>query len=156
MKNIVVFKILDREYGIDIAQVREVIRFRKITPVPESAGFIEGVIILRGKVMPAVNIRKKLGIEAKVSDKKGRIIIAQLENNFLGVIVDSVSDVLRIEEEDITPPDEMFREAKYLIGLVNLNRRLILLVDMAKLITQEEVVDMRKVYDKVEVRKKDE
>ena len=96
MMAIVVFNILNREYGINISQVREVIRPRRITPVPESAGFIEGVIMLRGKVMPVVNLRKKFGIEAKALDKKSRIIIAQLENHTLGVIVDAVSDVLRI------------------------------------------------------------
>ena len=152
--NIVVFRIQDREYGINISQVSQIIRARKITPVPEAADFIEGVIILRGKVLPVVNLRKKLGIASKASDKKWRMIITRIESHSLAIIVDAASDVLAIEEGNITPPDEVLHEAKYLIGLVNLDNRLILLVDMVKLLTQEEVVDAHKVSERVEVRKK--
>ena len=155
MLNIVVFRILDREYGINIAQVSQIIRSRKITPVPEAADFIEGVIVLRGKVLPVVNLRKKLGIASSAPDKKWRMIITRLESHSLAIIVDSATDVLHVEKEDITPPDEVLHNAKYLIGLVNLDKRLILLVDMVKLLTQEEIVDVHKVYERVEVRRKE-
>ena len=151
--HIVAFKILDREYGVNILQVREIIRSRRITPIPEAASFIEGVIVLRGKVMPLVNLRKKLGIEAKALDKKSRIIIAQLEGHCAGMIVDEVSDVLSVDDGNIIAPDEALQEAKYLIGLVNIGKRLILLVDMIKLLSHEESVDVRKIYDRVEVRR---
>ena len=152
--NIVVFKIMDREYGVDIPQVKEVIRSRRITPVPDTAEFVEGVIILRGKVIPVINLRKKLGMESKILDKKSRIVIAQVGSHILGMTVDSISDVLRIDREKITVPDEALHEARYLIGLININKRLILLVDMVKLLTGEEVAGVHKVYDRVEVRKR--
>ena len=154
MMNIVAFKVLDREYGVTILQVKEVIRARKITPVPEAPDFIDGVIILRGKVMPLVNLRKKFGIEAKAITIKSRIIITQLESHDIGVIVDEVTDVLVIREENITAPDEVLQKAKYLKGLVNLDKRLIILVDMVKLLTQEESAGVQNVYRKVEVRRK--
>lgn len=104
--------------------------------------------------MPLVNLRKKFGIEAKAISRKSRIIVVQVESHVIGVIVDEVTDVLGVREESVTAPDEVLQEAKYLRGLVNLDKRLIILVDMVKLLTQEESAGVHKVYQKVEVRRR--
>ena len=152
---ITVFALADKEYGVDISQVLEVIRMREITPVPDAADSVAGVISLRGKVIPVVGLRKKLGLEEKALSKLNRMIITHVNSHTVGVIVDSVSDVLSIEEAEITPPDEILKKAKYLIGVGKTGKRLILLVEMEKLLSEKEKTSISKVEKRVEVRKKE-
>lgn len=152
--HVVVFRVLDREYGASIDQVKEVVRLRRITPVPEASAYIEGVIVLRGKVIPVFNLRKKFGIGSGGFDKKSRTIIARLEGHLIGIIVDEVAGVIGVTESEVTAPDGSLQKAQYLTGLVNIDKRLILLVDMAKLLTDEEATGVRDVCRKVEVRRK--
>jgi len=151
---VTVFTLADKEYGVDISQVREVIRMKEITPVPDTAGFVEGVISLRGRVIPIINLRKKLGLEEKPITSANRIIISRLDSHFVGVVVDSVTDVISIEEEDITPPDEVLKKARYLVGVCKLGERLILVADMEKLLSDKDRATIGKVEKRVEVRKK--
>jgi len=148
-----IFNLGDKEYGMDIAQVREIIRLRLITPIPETADFVEGVISLHGQVIPIVNLRVKLGIEKKELLKTNRIIVVQVNAHHVGVIVDGVTDVISLDLENINAPDEILKEAGYLVGVAKKERRLILIVDMDKLLSNEISSQIQKVHEKVELRR---
>ena len=151
---IVVFKIAEKEYGVDIIQIKEVVRMRAITPVPESADFVEGVISLRGRVVPVLSLRKKLDMEQPKFSVTNRIIVTESSSQVVGVIVDSVSDVITVEEGSLTPPDDVLKEAKYLLGVIKVEKRLILFADMHKLLSVKDKTSIKKVSQRVEVHRK--
>ena len=150
----VVFNIAGREYGAGIDQVRQVIRMRKVTPVPDAADFVEGVISLRGKVVTLVNLRRKLGMEKRPLDKTARIIVTEVDGHILGMIVDNVSDVTNIDQENISGPDENLKEASYLKGIAKLDNRILLIADIGKLLSVEDKVGIGRVATRVEIKKK--
>lgn len=150
-----IFSLSGKDYAVDINDVREVIRLRKITPVPDAVGFVEGVISLRGRVVTLINLRKKLGLEIKPLDKTSRIIVIQINAHALGMIVDSVSEVTDIQNEAITTPDETLAHAKYLSGIAKIGNRIILVVDIRQLLSSEDKAGIDGVFNKVELRKKE-
>ena len=151
---ITILKLADKDYGVSINQVNEVIRMREITPVPDSADFVEGVISLQGFVVPIVNFRKKLNLSEAKLTRHNRIIITELNKKPVGVIVDSISDVITVDDESITPPDDVLRQADYLIGVGKIIDRLILIVDISKLLNAQAKTGINSIYKKVEIRKK--
>lgn len=151
---IVIFSLAGKFYGADVAQVQEVVRMRKVTPVPDTAGFIEGVISLRGRVIPLINLRKKLGLETQTASSN-RIVVAKLKNQWAGFLVDQIEDVAALKAEEITKPDEMLKGARYLTGVAKFRGQLILMVDLTELLAGEEVDSLERVRSKVEIRKKE-
>lgn len=151
---VAVFNLGDKEYGLDITQVREVIRLRAITPIPDTADFVEGVISLHGKVIPLVNLCVKLGMERTILLKTNRIIVIQINSHYIGVIVDGVTDVISTDAADINAPDEILKEAVYLIGVIKKAQRLILIVDMAKLLNEDIRSQIQMVHEKIQLRYK--
>ncbi len=151
---ILVFSIGDKDYGADITQVREVIRMRKVTQVPEAAAFVEGVISLRGRVIPLINLRKKLGLESQ-EVPSNRIVVTTIQNHWTGILVDQVKDVVTLKPEDITKPDEVLQSVTYLVGVTRWEGRLVLLVDFAGFLKGEESEGLRKVQERVEIKKKE-
>lgn len=150
---IVVFMLADKVYGVAIEQVREVVRMRKVTPVPDAAGFIEGVISLRGKVIPLINLRKKLNLEIQAAPSN-RILVTKLQEQWAGILVDQVEDVVALHPEEVTKPDEMLKGAYYLIGVAKYKGRLVLIADLKELLRGDEQADLQKVREKVEIKKK--
>lgn len=151
---LVIFRLADKEYGADIRQVRQVIRMREVTPIPDSAPFVEGVISLHGKVMPLLSLRKKMGISSEKPSRLNRIIVTTLDNNLIGAVVDTVSDVISVEAASITPPDDVLKDAVYLQGVAKIAHRLILVVDIEKLLTKDDRKSIGEVHKKVEIRKR--
>ena len=151
---IVVFSVADKDYGADISQVREVVRMRKVTPVPDAASFIEGVISLRGKVIPLINLRKKLGFESKSGDSN-RIIVTKIQDSWLGIRVDQVKDVVTLKDEDVTKPDEVLKGARYLLGMAKWQGNLVLIADLKEILAGEEKEKLQQVQERVEVKKKE-
>jgi len=152
--NIIIFTLGEKEYGVDIKQVLQVIRTIEIVPVPDAAVFVEGVINFRGRVIPLVNLRKKFGIAEEGAKRGARIIIARLAGHIIGFLVDSVSDVVRIEPGLISSPDEVLKDAAYLAGVAKINKKLILMVDIEKVLSAQDRGSIGKVKERVEVRKK--
>jgi purine-binding chemotaxis protein CheW len=150
---ILIFSIGDKDYGADIAQIREVIRMRKVTPVPEAASFVEGVISLRGRVIPLVNLRKKLGMKSQ-EVSSNRIVVTTIQNHWTGILVDAVKTVMTIKPEDITQPDEVLKNAAYLTGVAKWEGRVILLVDFAGFLKGDESEGLQKVQGRVEIKSK--
>ncbi len=137
---LVVFQLSHQTYGIDIALVYEIIRMETITKVPRTPQFVEGVINLRGKIIPVIDICKRFNLPD--SDKTGtsRIIIVDVGGNTIGMIVDAVSEVLRVPADSIEPPPPMIDgiDAAYLRGIAVLDNRLIILLNLDKILYDHE------------------
>jgi purine-binding chemotaxis protein CheW len=126
---------------LPIASVREIVRIPQITAVPNAPSYIEGVINLRGKIIPVVDLRKRFGAGLAESPKKNRIVVVELGDRSIGLIVSSASEVLRIPPSEIEDPHNVFREGEldYITGVGKLNGRLVILLDLKKLIEQGEL-----------------
>ncbi len=135
----VTFNLNNEEYAVDILSVQEINRITEITKVPNSEHYVEGVVNLRGKVIPIINLRKKFGFEEKDRDDSSRIIIMEIQNITNGLVVDSVSEVLRIPASIIepTPPMSADQNSQFIRGIAKLDGRLIILLDIDKLIGKE-------------------
>lgn len=151
--NLLIFTVADREYAVEIGQVFRVIRMKKYTPVPESADYVKGVISLRGKVIPLISMRKVLGIAGEEETKNSRIIIFNDDNSLIGAITDSVSGVSDIKKESISEPDDVLKGTQYLKGIIKINERIILVIDMGRLLSAEEKESVGHIEARVEVRK---
>jgi len=132
----VTFTLNNEEYAVDILSVQEINRITEITKVPNSPAYVEGVVNLRGKVIPVINLRKKFGFEEKAIDDTSRIIIMDIQGITYGVIVDSVSEVLRVQSSTVQPAPPMSSNANsnLIRGLAKLDDRLIILIDINSLI----------------------
>jgi purine-binding chemotaxis protein CheW len=134
---LVTFTLDNEEFGVDILKVQEINKMIDITRIPNAPPFVEGVINLRGKIIPIVDLRKRLGFEAKVSDKSTRIIVVELDGIVLGFVVDSVSEVLRISESTVEPPPPLVAgiDSEYIQGVGKLENRLLILLELKKIFT---------------------
>ena len=137
---VVGFRIGNETYGVRIGSVREIVRVPEITAVPNAPDVIEGVINLRGKIIPVMDLRKRFGSPAAQPDKKNRILVVELENKLVGLIVSSASEVLKIPPSEIASPGSVFAEGEssYVTGVGKLKGRLIILLDIARLLRQSE------------------
>jgi len=137
---VVGFRIGNETYGVRIASVREIVRVPEITAVPSAPDLIEGVINLRGKIIPVMDLRKRFGQTDIQPDKKNRILVVELENKLVGLIVNSASEVLKIPPSEIESPGSLFAdgESSYVTGVGKLKGRLIILLDLGKLLQRRE------------------
>lgn len=138
------FFIRDDEFGVDIREIQEINKLVPITEVPRSPQFVEGVINLRGQIVPVIDLRVRFNIERKEYDKKTRIIVINVNNKKIGLIVDSVSEVLRISLSDIQdPPAEAVREGvEFIKGIAEINDRLVVILDLKSILTQNQIKDI--------------
>ncbi|MDP4116618.1 MAG: chemotaxis protein CheW [Bacteroidota bacterium] len=137
---LVTFIVGNEEFAVDIILVHEIIRMIQITKVPNSPDFVDGVINLRGRIIPVINLRYKIGLEKKPTDKNTRIIVVEVNNNTIGFIVDSVREVLRIPESITEAPPELTTNinSNFIKSVGKLDDRLIILIDIQKVISTEE------------------
>jgi purine-binding chemotaxis protein CheW len=138
---LVTFSIGEEEFGVDILKVQEIIRTMEITKVPRAQDFVEGVINLRGKVIPIIDLRRRFGLDSKPHDKHTRIIVIEINSMIVGFVVDSVSEVLRIPAGTVEPPPPVVAgvESEYISGVGKLHDRLLILLDMDKLLSGEDM-----------------
>lgn len=137
---LVSFNIGTEEFGVDILKVQEINRMVEITRVPRSPDFVEGIINLRGKVIPIIDLRKRFNLQITDHDKNTRIVVVDIEGQTMGMIVDSVSEVLRIPASTIEPTPEVVTsvDSDYIRGVAKLDNRLLIYLDLAKILTGEE------------------
>ena len=137
---IVGFRIGNETFGVRIGSVREIVRVPEITAVPSAPETVEGVINLRGKIIPVMDLRKRFGQSDIQPDKKNRILVVELENKLVGLIVNAASEVLKIAPSEIEAPGNLFSEGEssYVTGVGKLKGRLIILLDIAKLLHRPE------------------
>ncbi|MGE5676022.1 MAG: chemotaxis protein CheW [Mycobacterium leprae] len=137
---VVVFRLGNELYGADIAMVPSVTPVQRVTRVPRTPPYIVGVTNLRGRVIPVVDLRACLGLPLTASTKATRIAVAELDGGQVGMIVDSVQEVLRISSENIEPPSPMMSkvEAEYVLGVAKADDRLIILLDLARVLARDD------------------
>jgi purine-binding chemotaxis protein CheW len=146
-QQLVSFKIGSEEFGLNIKQVREIIRYRQATPVPRAPDFIEGVINLRGQVVAVVNLAKRLNLEAKPISDISRIIVVEIDDGTVGIIVDEANEVLRLPVNDIQETPDLIAskiEKKFIKGVGKLGERLIILMDLRQIFSAEEIEELEK------------
>jgi len=150
---VVGFRIGDETFGVRIGSVREIVRVPEITSVPNAQETIEGVINLRGKIIPVVDLRKRFGQIEIVTDKKNRILVVELDSKLVGLIVNSASEVLKIPPSEIESPGSVFAdgESSYVTGVGKLKGRLIILLDISKLLHRPEFKKLEEAAEPVAV-----
>jgi len=138
---VVGFRIGRETFGLPISMVREIIRVPDITAVPNAPAYIEGVINLRGRIIPVVDLRKRFGEKSFEPNKKNRVVVVELETRAIGLIVNSASEVLRISPSDIEEPNNVFHEGEldYITGVGKLKGRLVMLLDLNRILQRGEL-----------------
>ncbi|MGD8779798.1 MAG: chemotaxis protein CheW [Ignavibacteria bacterium] len=137
---LVSFKIGEEEFGVDILKVQEINRIMEITKVPNAPSFVEGVVNLRGRVIPVISLRSRLNMDKKELDSSSRIIVVELEGKTIGFIVDEVNEVLRIPSNITEAPPEMVAgiNSDFITAVGKLENRLLILLDLEKIFGSKE------------------
>jgi len=144
----------EKEYAVDVDSVREVRRIKTIIPIPKTLDFVEGVVSLRGNVIPIINLRKKLGLPGLQKSNLNRVLMVELNDHIIGIAVDNVIGVVSVDGLNIESPDELLKDAAYLKGVAKSGHRLILIIDIMSLLSGEETLGISDIHKKVEIRKK--
>lgn len=140
----VTFTLADETYGLDVMRVQEVLRVSEITPVPGAQDFILGIINLRGNVVTVIDTRSRFGLPVKEQDDQSRIIIIESQEHVIGLLVDSVSEVAYLHESEIdsAPSTGADESSKYIHGVHSTDGKLLILVDVNKIVTDEDLMDL--------------
>ncbi len=146
---VVGFRIGRETFGLPIALVREIVRVPEITSVPNAPDYIEGVINLRGRIIPIVDLRKRFGEKSSEPSKKNRIVVVETDSRAIGLLVNSASEVLRIPPSEIEAPQDVFQEGElnYITGVGKLKGRLVILLDLNRILQRGELRRLEEVVD---------
>lgn len=138
-EHLVTFLLTDEEYGVDVRLVQEIIRVTEVTQVPRAPEFIKGVINLRGRIIPVIDLKRKLGLGDVVIERQTRVVVVRLRDRLIGLLVDGASQVLKVPVSTIeAAPEEVVEiDANYIRGVAKLEKRLIILVDLPKILGLE-------------------
>ncbi len=152
---LVVFDLANEYYGVEIGAVESIIKLQSITAVPHAPGFVEGITNLRGTVLPVIDLRKRFGLPAEETTKETRIVVVEVDGTQVGMMVDAVTEVLRVDEEAIEPPSPIVVtvDSAFITGIAKLDGgngdagrdsgRLIILLDLDKVLSPEEQASLQ-------------
>ncbi|MCF6410589.1 chemotaxis protein CheW [Pseudalkalibacillus salsuginis] len=148
----IVFQLLDEEYGVDVHQVRSIERIQEITRVPRTPSFVKGVINLRGIVTPIIDLRSRFDLVETTYTDETRIVIVNVNDLEVGMIVDSANDVIDVPADSVEPPPKVVGgiEAEYLDGVAKLEKRLLILLNLERVLNPEEIITLRQFKEKSE------
>ena len=137
---LVVFDLANEQYGVDIAAVEGIIKMQAITVVPRAPEFVEGVTNLRGKVLPVIDLRRRFGLPRGAGGKDMRIVVVEMGGVTVGIVVDGVSEVLRVSTEAIEPPSPIVTtvDSAFIRGIAKISDRLVILLDLGKVLSFQE------------------
>ena len=143
-KQLAEFELANELIGVDIGAVESIIKMQAITRVPQSPEFVEGVINLRGKVLPVIDLRLRFGLPAVEVTKSNRIMVVSMDGSEVGMIVDGVSEVLSISDSDVEPTPAMTStvNSTFIVGIAKIDTRLVILLDLKKILSLEEQASM--------------
>jgi len=149
---LVSFAIGKEQFGVDILKVQEIIRMSPITSIPNSPDFIEGIINLRGHIIPVIDLRKRLKLNPLAEEDRSntRVLIINVQDRVTGFIVDAVSEVLKIPKSFIEPPPEIVvagQKSQYIYGVCKLDEGLLILLDFSKILQVEEIEKLMEVQE---------
>ena len=152
------FAVGKEDYGINIETVKEVIKIKSITQLPKTPSFVRGVINLRGDVIPIIDLREKFGLEQEDYTEMTRIIVVDIDDKSIGMVVDSVSNVINIAQSDIEPPPPLVSglSEEYLKGVGKIGEELIILINIDKILTTDEKIDLSSSLKKIKVQEAEE
>ncbi len=138
-RQVVLFELNGEIYGLDIAAVHEIIRMQPVTKVPKAPVYVEGVINLRGKVIPVLDLGKKFGMDKVERGKNNRIVVVNIQDAILGIIVDAVTEVMRIPLEAIEPVTGIvtYGHLDYLQGIAKVNEKMVILLALDKFLSED-------------------
>ena len=142
------FSLAEEDYGISIKKIREIIGMMPVTKVPRVNDFVKGVINLRGKVIPVIDLRLRFGLEEIEHTDRTCIVIVEVEAGQatvqMGIIVDSVSEVMNIQEEDVEPPPDLNAgdRTRYILGMAKMEESVKILIDIDRVLGEAEVKDL--------------
>lgn len=144
---LIVFNLGDEEYGANIDQVREIIRTRIITPIPNSPDFIDGLTNVRGEIAVVIDLKERFFLSTKKEIEEKHIIMAEQDKNLFGLKVDEVTEVLRIPETEIKTAPELVTkvDTDYIRGVLTLENRLIIMLDLQKVLSEEELTKLSEI-----------
>ncbi len=149
VSRLVSFRLANEEYGVDIMRVQEIILMGRITRMPEVPDFICGLINLRGHVIPIVDLRRRFGLQAADNDESTRIIVVNVASKTIGIVVDAVNEVLRINAGQVEPPPLSIAGIDHtcIRGLAKFDEKLLILLDIEHILSQEERAALQNVGD---------
>lgn len=141
----VTYQLEDEFYGINVMQVQEVLRLTEIAPVPGAPSYVLGIINLRGSVVTVIDTRARFGLVTKEADESSRIIIVEVAGHVIGMLVDSVAEVVYLHQSDIDiAPNISDDSSRFIQGVCNREKYLLILVDVNKLLNDDEISDISK------------
>lgn len=145
----VVFRLDKEEYGLDIMKVNGIERYQEVVNIPNSPEYIEGMINLRGEVLPIFSLRKKFNLRDKDVDDDTKIIVAYTNNIKVGFVVDAVREILQIDEEDVeaAPPIVTGIHRRYIRSVAKVADRMVTLIDIDLIVTDEEKISLGEVVE---------
>ncbi len=140
VQQIVGFRVGKENFGVPIGIVHEIVRMMDITEIPDSPTYIEGVINLRGKIIPVVDLRKRFAEEIQ-PNRRNRIVVAELDGHLVGLVVDAANEVMKVNSELIEPAPNIFEqgELNYVTGVGKLGGKLVIMIDLAKIMQMGEL-----------------
>lgn len=146
---LILFDINNMEYALNIGSILEIIKLMPVNPLPGAPKFIQGVVNLRGKIIPIVDLREKFSAKTSQFTKKTRIIIATVQNNEIGLIVDAVTDVIGLQADKIEPPLPLIEGLKieYVEGIVKFKNKLIFIINIEKILTSTEKIVLKESFN---------
>ncbi|MGI6622665.1 MAG: purine-binding chemotaxis protein CheW [Clostridiaceae bacterium] len=149
VQQLVKFHIADEVFGIEIKQIFKILKPQEIFKVPNTPPFIEGLLNLRGQVLTVFNLRKRFNMPEKVNDENTKILIINQNDLLLGFTVDSVSEIVRVPDEDFveTPPELVSFDRRFLSGVAKVGEKLILLLNLEKILTPDEELQVKEIVD---------
>lgn len=138
---LIVFHVADEEFGVPIGEIQEIIRMRPITPIPDSPEFIKGLINVRGDIVAVIDVKARFSLPRDEKIPPKHIVITKRDETVFGLIVDEVTEVLRIPETEIKKPPELVTHLhqQYVTGVVTIENRLLILIDLARVLSEEEL-----------------
>lgn len=140
----VTFMLGPEKYGVSVMKVQEVLRFTEIAPVPGAPPYVLGIINLRGNVVTVVDTRQRFGLMQKEPDESTRIVIIDVQGQVIGMLVDSVAEVVDLKESDIESAPDVGNEesSRFIVGITNFNQELLILIDLDKMLDEEVANDL--------------
>lgn len=146
---LVTFRLGNEEYSLDILKVQEIIRHMDLTRVPKTPDFVDGVINLRGRVIPVIDLRKRFGLASDERTNETRIIVVDVNDAIVGFKVDAVSEVLRLPADTVEPPPSIVTdvESEYIKGVGKMEGRLIILLDVSRILSRKETLTLNEISE---------
>ena len=148
-KQLVIFELGAENFGIDIAAVEGIVKLQEITKIPQAPSCVEGITNLRGSVLPVIDLQKRFGMESQARTNETRIMVANVDGVKIGMIVSAVSEVLTIDDTVIEPSPPMVSNvnSEFIIGVAKIDKRLVILLDLAKVLSGEEKKQVTKAIE---------